>query len=80
MSSAEVSEGERNMSSIFGGGGDGKVVMPVATAQQAKKQAEPVTHVSEEQKKNLRLAAAFFDQDWDNVTLGKAALLGIPRA
>jgi len=69
------------LDALFGGGGGGhKVVMPTATAQQARRTAEPVTQVSEDEKNRLKLAAAFINQDWDNLTLGKKALLGLTGA
>ena len=63
------------ISTLFGGGKD--IKMPTVTAEQAKKTAEPVETLTEDQKRNRKIAASFYGQDFDNLTLGKQALLGL---
>lgn len=45
--------------------------------QQAKRTAEPVEQLSEQAKRNKRLAASLLTKDWGKPKLGTAGLLGM---
>ncbi len=59
------------------GGGDDDFEMPVAQAEQAVRTAEPLEQVSEQARKNKRLAASMLTKDWGKPKLGAAGLLGM---
>lgn len=62
------------MSGLFGGESDFEP-MPKA---QAKRTAEALPQVSEQAKKNKRLAASLLTKGWGEPKLSKAGLLGLP--
>ena len=59
---------------LFGGGGDD---MPVVQAEQAKRTAEPIKGLTDEAKRNRRLAASMITKDWGKPKLGAAGMLGM---
>lgn len=61
---------------VFSGGGKSRGVLPTATAGQATKTAESVVALSEQAKRNRRLAASALTKQFVEPTLGIPGLVG----
>jgi len=61
----------------FLGFGKKKIEMPKIKAEQAKQTAMPVEQLSEQARKNRRLAASMLTRDWSRPKLGYGGMLGV---